>query len=123
NDDILVDKAPFDIVEDEDGTLILGGNFVFANGNPVNRLIKIEDDGTIVEGAFSGLGADSAVWFGWEPSISQIVSTKISKILKLPDGKLLIGGSFSSFGGEPYNCLVKLEPSGFVGLKEKQRRG
>jgi len=34
----------------------------------------------------------------------------ISNIRLLDDGKLLLGGSFSSFGGEDYHCLVRLQP-------------
>lgn len=35
----------------------------------------------------------------------------------------MIGGQFSSFGGEPYSCLVRLQPSGFVGTDDHAKRG
>ncbi len=111
------------VLEDADGTFILGGAFIEVNGEPHNRLIKIQDNGEIIEGAFQGMGPDEAVWNDWwEPGLGPIVGTKITRMLKLPDGKILIGGQFSSFGGEPYSCMVRLMPSGFVGVDEKPRR-
>ncbi|NEN25545.1 T9SS type A sorting domain-containing protein [Cryomorpha ignava] len=116
--------SPTNILEDDDGTFILSGNFIEVNGEPHNRLIKTQDNGEIIPNAFGGLGADEAVWDDWwVPSVGPIVGTSIRKILKLPDGKLLVGGQFSSFGGEPYSCLVRLQPSGFVGIDEKEGRG
>src|SRR5690606_2943811 len=123
NQDIPFDMSPYDIIEDTDGTFIFGGNFVYVNGNYRKCLVKVQDDGTVIEGAFTNLGADEASWPGYEPVSGAVAGTDINKILKLPDGKLLIGGEFSSFGGEPYSCLVRLEPSGFVGIDEKEGRG
>lgn len=119
NEDILYGMSPYTILEDDDGTFIFGGNFVYANGDYHKTILKVEDDGSIIDEAFANLGADSAIWGDWVPPLGHIISTQISKILKLPDGKLLIGGRFSYFGGEPYNCLVRLKPDGFVGLTEK----
>jgi hypothetical protein len=110
------------VLEDDDGTFILAGSFIEVNGEPHNRLIKVTDDGTVIDGAFEGLGPDEAVWGTWAPSWP-IAGTHISVLRKLPDGKLLIGGQFSSFGGEPYSCLVRLQPNGFVGTSDRAGRG
>lgn len=123
NNDILSIRSPYEVIEDTDGTFIFGGNFVYVNGNYHKCLVKVQDDGTVVENAFLNLGADAASWPGYEPVSGAVVGTDINKILKLPDGKLIIGGEFSSFGGEPYSCLVRLVPSGFVGIDEKEGRG
>ncbi len=115
--------GPADIIEDSDGTFILGGEFIEVNGEPQNRLIKIQDNGEIIEGAFGGIGPDGIDWNSWwEPVGGPIAGTYILKMIKLPDGKILIGGSFSSFGSESYSCMVRLMPSGFVGLEEKPSR-
>jgi hypothetical protein len=111
------------ILEDSDGTFILGGSFIEVNGEPYNRLIKINDAGEIIEGAFGGIGPDEAIWGTWTSNIGPIAGTFIRVLRKLPDGKLLIGGQFSSFGGEPYSCLVRLQPSGFVGVEDRAGRG
>lgn len=107
----------------EDNTILLGGNFVEVNGEYHKTMVQLYADGSIVEGAFENLGADEAVWDNWEPALGPIAGTYIRIIKRLPDGKLLLGGSFSSFGGEPRNCLVRLQPCGFVGLDEKEGRG
>ncbi len=111
------------VVEDEDGTFILYGGFIEVNGVPMRRLVKINDAGEVITGAFSSLSADSATWGSWQGIYGPVMSAEIKKIEKLPDGKLLIGGQFSSFGGEPYSCLVRLQPSGFVGVNEKEGKG
>src|SRR5690606_460374 len=75
--------------------------------------------GELIIDAFSGLGDDSHVW----GSYSTYYGGRVSVVKKLSDGKLLFGVEFSSFGGEPYSCLVRLEPSGYVGVDEKEGRG
>lgn len=105
-----------EVLEDSDGTFILGSSFQEVNGEPQNRLIKITDSGEIIENAFNGIGPDAATWDGWTPS-NGIAAPRITVMRKLPDGKILIGGQFSSFGGEPYSCMVRLQPSGYVGTK------
>ena len=107
------------ITEDSDGTYIVYGSMTSYNGHSVNKIAKIEDNGELIIDAFSGLGVDSHVW----GSYSTYYGGSVSVVKKLSDGKLLIGGEFSSFGGEPYSCLVRLEPSGFVGVDEKEGRG
>ncbi|NEN25888.1 hypothetical protein G3O08_20565, partial [Cryomorpha ignava] len=95
--------SPIAILEDSDGTFILAGYFLDVNGVTYKRLMKIHDNGQIVPNAFGGMGADEAAWDDWwEPAVGPIAGTGINKVLKLPDGKLLVGGQFSSFGGEPY---------------------
>src|SRR5690606_3451463 len=107
------------MTEDSDRTYIVYGSMTSYNGHSVNKIAKIEDNGELIIDAFSGLGVDSHVW----GSYSTYYGGRVSVVKKLSDGKLLIGGEFSSFGGEPYSCLVRLEPSGFVGIDEKEVRG
>ncbi len=111
------------VVEDADDTFILYGQFTEINGNHHRRLAKINDSGEVIEGAFESLGPDSSVWGNWTGPFGSVMSAKIVSIEKLPDGKLLVGGQFSSFGGEPYSCLVRLQPAGFVGTDDREGRG
>jgi hypothetical protein len=116
-------KVTANVMEDEDGTFILYGGFIEVNGEPMRRLIKINDSGEVIAGAFNNLTADSATWGSWVPANGSVMGARLAVIRKLPDGKLLIGGQFSSFGAEPYSCLVRLQPSGFVGVNEKEGKG
>lgn len=93
-----------DIVEMPDGKFIITGNFTKVNDIDRQCIAMIEEDGTLVEGVFENIGPDEAIW---GPANNNPV---ISRIRLLDDGKLLIGGGFSSFGGEPYSCLVRLQP-------------
>ncbi len=77
--------------------------FIEINGAPYRRLAKIQDDGNVIPAAMEGATPDSAVWGGWTSPSGPVMGAGISVVEKLPDGKLLPGGRFSSFGGEPYN--------------------
>jgi hypothetical protein len=117
------ETGPTALLLEEDDTVILTGNFVEVNGEYHKTIVQLYDDGSIVEGAFDNLGADEAVWGNWDGGpLGPIAGTWISEMLRVEDGKILLGGQFSSFGGEPYSCLVRLQPSGFVGLNDIERR-
>ncbi len=111
------------VFEDIDGTFILYGDFVDVNGEQNRNIIKVYDSGALIDGAFENTRPDSTTWSNWSHMAGPIMSSSIKDIVRLPDGKLLIGGRFSSFGGEPYSCLVRLQPRGFVGLDENEGRG
>jgi len=113
---------PAGILEDSDGTFIVHGGFTEINGLHHRRVAKIFDNGELVEGAMQHTTADSAVWGNWDGLLGPVMSAYISEIEKLPDGKLLIGGQFSSFSGEPYSCLVRLQPNGIVGTNYQNSR-
>jgi hypothetical protein len=109
----LYDSSFSRIFEDSDDTFIMVGQFSHYNDTVRRGVLKIYDNGYIVPEVFENFGADEAVWVGWIASFG----AHISSITPLQDGKLLLGGQFSSFGGEPYSCLVRLQPSGYVGTK------
>ncbi|NEN22844.1 T9SS type A sorting domain-containing protein [Cryomorpha ignava] len=99
--------------EDTDGSFIMGGSIMEYNGVPVKRIFKITPTGDLIPEAFENFGADEAEWDGWTHG-SGLPFIRVNQITRMPDDKLLIGGAFSSFGGEPYSCLVRLEQDGFV---------
>jgi hypothetical protein len=112
------------VTEDEDGTFILSGQFTEINGDHYRRLAKITDSGELIPEAMQSLGPDSSAWGPpWEGSFGPVMSAMIVSVNKLPGGKLMIGGEFSSFGGEPYSCLVRLQPAGFVSTDDSDKRG
>ncbi len=107
------------VLEEEDGTYILGGFFNKYNETNVKGIVKVNDNGSLVTGVFENWGVDEAQWGIW---ISDF-GGGVSELRKLTDGKILVGGRFSSFYGEPRNCLVRLQPNGFVSVDEKENRG
>jgi uncharacterized delta-60 repeat protein len=81
-----------------DGKLLVSGDFTTFNGNTRNRLVRLNADGT-EDTAFSanlGTGFDG-----------YILATSIQT-----DGKIVVGGFFTSFNGNTRNGLVRLNANG-----------
>ncbi|KIA84878.1 delta-60 repeat domain-containing protein [Flavobacterium sp. AED] len=79
-----------------DGKIIIAGNFTNYNGVSVNRIARLLPDGAIDVSFNTGLGADA------------IVET----LLLQPDGKIILGGRFTTFNGLSYNKIVRLNTDG-----------
>ena len=79
-----------------DGKILVGGNFFTVGGQYRYRMARL-DPGT---GA-----ADS---FNPEPGGNL---PTISTIVVQPDSKILVGGKFSSIGGQPRNQIARLDPA------------
>lgn len=79
-----------------DGKVLLGGNFTLFNGNAINRIVRLNTDGTIDTGFKSGSGFNDIVY----------------KIIVQPDGKLLVCGRFTQYNNIAGSCIVRLESDG-----------
>ena len=79
-----------------DGKIILGGQFTVFNGASINRIVRVSSTGT-VDGTFSvGTGA----------------SNTILSLNVLSSGKILIGGSFTSYNNFYSNRIGQLNSDG-----------
>ncbi|MBW8051254.1 MAG: T9SS type A sorting domain-containing protein, partial [Cytophagales bacterium] len=79
-----------------DGKIIIGGNFTSYNGTARNKIARLNADGTL-DGTFTvGTGADSRVY-----------TTSIQS-----DGKIIIGGQFTSYNGTARNRIARLNADG-----------
>ncbi|MBP6696749.1 MAG: hypothetical protein KA175_03965 [Flavobacteriales bacterium] len=79
-----------------DGKLIIGGNFTTVNGTGRNRIARLNSDGTLDTGFTPGTGCNSWVY------CSDVQA----------DGKVLIGGDFTSVAGSARNRLARLNSNG-----------
>ncbi|WP_299518331.1 MopE-related protein, partial [uncultured Flavobacterium sp.] len=79
-----------------DGKVIIGGNFTSYNGTSRNRITRLNTDGSLDTTFNTGSGANNAV----------------STTALQADGKIIIGGSFSSFNGTSRNSIARLNPDG-----------
>jgi len=79
-----------------DGKIIIGGQFTSYNGTPINRIARLNADGTLDTGFNPGAGAN------WSVSTIAIQS----------DGKVIIGGDFTSYNGTPINRIARLNADG-----------
>ncbi len=79
-----------------DGKILLGGDFTMVNGVDRQRIARLNADGSLDLEFDPGYGANSAV----------------RTIAVQPDGKVLIGGTFSYYSGEACEHIARLLPDG-----------
>jgi len=80
-----------------DGKILVGGLLNTYNGSPVNSICRLNTDGTL-DGTFNiGTGFD----------LNGVNSIKIQ-----PDGKILVGGLFTTYNGSPVNSICRLNTDG-----------
>src|SRR5690554_437044 len=84
------------IVLQPDGKILAGGDFTTFNGTTQNRIVRLNSDGSLDTSFNIGTGANHYV----------------RAIVLQPDGKILVGGSFSSFNGTAQNRIVRLNSDG-----------
>ncbi|TVQ77493.1 MAG: T9SS C-terminal target domain-containing protein [Flavobacteriales bacterium] len=79
-----------------DGKFIVGGWFTSFNGTTVNRIVRLNANGSLDGSFIIGTGFNGIVW-----------STTLQ-----PDGKILVGGDFTDFNGSQKNRIARLNPDG-----------
>lgn len=79
-----------------DGKIIIGGNFTSYNGTGVNRIARINTNGTIDATFTVGTGANANI------NVAAIQS----------DDKILIGGTFTSYNGTLAGRIARLNSNG-----------
>ena len=79
-----------------DGKILIGGSFTTYNGVVVNRIARVNPDSSLDTTFRTGTGMGGSV----------------RKILLQPDGKMLIGGSFTAYNGVTANRIVRLNADG-----------
>ncbi|MBF0694941.1 MAG: T9SS type A sorting domain-containing protein [Flavobacterium sp.] len=87
--------AVLSMVCQPDGKIILGGEFKYFDGLPVNKIIRLNTDGTLDE-TFN---------------VGQPILHSVNSLALLPDGKIIAGGVFS-IGSSPYDNLIRLNSDG-----------
>lgn len=79
-----------------DGKVLVGGEFTTYNMMPARYLMRLNDDGMVDVTFYPGTGPDRPV-----------------KTIRLqPDGKILIGGQFSTYNGVARSCIARLNTNG-----------
>src|SRR6218665_100886 len=81
-----------------DGKILVGGDFTVFNGVSVNKIVRLNDDGTLDNTFNSGTG-----FIG-----------NVQSIVIQTDGKILVGGNFSSYNGSSVNGIVRLNTDGTI---------
>lgn len=81
-----------------DGKIIIGGDFTAYNGTARNRIARINTDGTIDATFNPGTGANNDI---------QTISIQ-------SDGKIIIGGQFTTFNGTTINRIARIDANGAI---------
>jgi len=79
-----------------DGKVVIGGRFTSYNGVERIRIARLNGDGSLDEGFNPGSGASGTV----------------KAIALQPDGKVLVGGHFTSFNAKTRRNIVRLDSDG-----------
>jgi uncharacterized delta-60 repeat protein len=79
-----------------DGKVIVVGNFTSYNGNTVGRIIRLNNSGSIDNTFITGSGTNGDV----------------TTVVIQSDGKIIIGGFFTSYDGNSSNYIVRLNTNG-----------
>ena len=79
-----------------DGKILLGGGFTALNNTPFNRIGRLKPDGTLDTTFNPGTGANQTIY----------------KIALQPDGKILLGGFFTSYNGANRTRIARINSDG-----------
>jgi uncharacterized delta-60 repeat protein len=85
-----------------DGKILVGGKFKWFNRVSCNGIIRLLPNGNRDDSFDSGIGFDSGNAFG--PTVNIIYLQ--------PDGRILVGGYFTSYQGNPCKNIARLLPNG-----------
>jgi uncharacterized delta-60 repeat protein len=91
------DNTVFNSILQSDGKLIVVGNFTAYNGTTVNKIARINTDGTL-DTTFNPAGAGT--------------NNYIFSLMQQTDGKLLISGDFTTYNGTAINRIARLNADG-----------
>jgi uncharacterized delta-60 repeat protein len=86
------------IAVQSDGKILVGGNFTSYDGTSANFIIRLNTDGSVDNTFVTGTGFDGAV----------------ESIATQSDGKILVGGQFTSYDGTSANSIIRLNTDGSV---------
>lgn len=79
-----------------DGKMILGGNFNLYKGFPEKNIIRLDTNGTKDTSFDTGVGFNNTIF----------------SVVIQPDGKILVGGNFTTYKGITENKIIRLNPDG-----------
>ncbi len=83
-----------------DGKVLVGGSFTSFNGTALNRIARLNSDGSLDMAYTPGTGASATIW----------------DMALQPDGKLVIGGEFTSFNGTARGRIARLNTDGSLDM-------
>lgn len=96
------DGAVYAIAEDLEGRVLVGGGFTNFAGNPRAALVRLFPDGRV----------DDSFAPQIRPPGTRAGGAIVTALCPLPQGGVLIGGTFAQIEGQPANLVARLLPDG-----------
>jgi len=94
------DKIVYTLALQSDGKILVGGSFLTFNGNSRRRIVRLHPDGSLDTSFLTGAGFSNGT---------------VRAILVQPNGKLLLGGTFSgTYNGVGVKRVVRVQADGSV---------
>jgi uncharacterized delta-60 repeat protein len=92
------------IIGQVDGKVVIGGDFTVVNGQTANHITRLNGDGSIDTGFFSGIGTDDGVYhLNYIPpgiTVTQVlVGTDVTTGFITNNASIYIGGPFTLYNG------------------------
>lgn len=95
---------PFVLLLQKDGKILIGGSFNLFNDMVQNSLVHLNSDGTLDSTFDAGKGV------GWEFGETYSNETaRVSCLALQTDGRVIVGGLFSSYGDTEHHSIVRLQ--------------
>ncbi len=91
------------ILMQPDGKILLFGDFTTYDGIARNRIVRLFADGTIDPSFDPGVGVDGVGHYGFVVSSTACLQ---------PDGKIIMVGDFSTYVGQPYSGIARINSDG-----------
>lgn len=80
-----------------DGKLLVAANFYLSSGSPQKRLIRLNTNGSV----------DNSFTFS-----NMLQSNRVNAIQLLPNGQIMVGGSFQSYNNVTVNNVIRINDTG-----------
>ncbi len=93
-----INNSVFSVVCQNDGKIIVAGNFTFYNGNAKNRMVRLNSDGSIDNDFLVGSGFPGIVYH----------------LNILSDKRIIAVGAFRSYNGTSRNRIISLNNDGTI---------
>lgn len=88
----------YSIVVEPDGQIVVGGIFASVNGTPAKNIVRLNANGSLDTAFITNTGA------GFNFTVNEVALQT--------DGRIVVGGSFSTFNGAERSNLVRLNANG-----------
>jgi len=103
-----IDGSLYTVAIQDDGKILVGGDFTTVNGNTVTSICRLNSDGSF-DASFAPVGNGFQYYNGGGYSNSSILDIKTQS-----DGKILVGGYFNSYNSELRNYICRLNSDGTI---------